>query len=69
MNEEKRPAGAPEVRLIGDAGEKRRIARETLEALSDWFENVEAREEYILRSGSRCFSPRNAAGRLRAFCA
>ena len=67
MNEEKRPAGVPEVRLIGDAGEKRRIARETLEALSDWFENVEAREEYILRSGEQVFFAAECGGETAGF--
>ena len=67
MNEEKRPAGVPEVRLIGDAGEKRRIARETLEALPDWFENVEAREEYILHSGEQVFFAAECGGETAGF--
>ena len=50
MNEEKQSAGAPRVRMIGDAGEKRRIARETLEALPDWFGNVGAREDVVYRN-------------------
>ena len=35
------------IRRISDPGQKERIAREILEALPDWFENVEAREGYI----------------------
>ena len=35
------------IRSISDPGQKERIAREILEALPDWFENVEAREGYI----------------------
>ena len=35
------------VRQIGDSDRKEKIAREILEALPDWFENVEAREGYI----------------------
>ena len=35
------------IRRISDPEQKERIAREILEALPDWFENVEAREGYI----------------------
>ena len=67
MNEEKRSAGAPRVRMIGDAGEKRRIAREILEALPDWFGNVGAREEYILRSGEQVFFAAECGGETAGF--
>ena len=41
------------IRSISDPGQKERIAREILEALPDWFENVEAREGYIRDSRER----------------
>ena len=58
------------IRSISDPGQKERIAREILEALPDWFENVEAREGYIRDSRERItFAangsslPRKMAGR------
>ena len=47
--------GAPEVRRIEDPDEKERIAREILEALTDWFEIPETREEYIRNSRGEIF--------------
>lgn len=38
------------IRTVDDASEKRRIAREILEALPEWFGISEARENYILES-------------------
>ncbi len=38
------------IRTVDDAAEKRRIAREILEALPEWFGIAEAREDYILKS-------------------
>ena len=38
------------IRTVDDASEKRRIAREILEALPEWFGITEAREDYILKS-------------------
>ncbi len=43
------------VRILENADEKRRIARTVLEALDDWFGNVEAREEYIKESADLPF--------------
>ena len=40
---------------ISDSAEKQRIARETLEALKDWFEVTETREGYIHDSGEWVF--------------
>ena len=36
------------IRTVDDASEKRRIAREILEALPEWFGISEARENYML---------------------
>lgn len=41
-----------EIVQILDSEEKRRIAREVLEALTDWFEVPETREDYIRQSGT-----------------
>ncbi len=38
------------IRTVDDAAEKRRIAREILEALPEWFGIAEAREDFILKS-------------------
>ena len=43
------------VRTVEDADGKRRIARTVLEALDDWFGNVEAREDYIKESADLPF--------------
>ena len=43
------------IRFIEAADEKRRIAREILEALSDWFEIEEGREKYIADSAGLLF--------------
>lgn len=40
---------------ISDADEKKKIAREILEALPDWFGIPEAREEYIIASAEQPF--------------
>lgn len=40
------------IRTVDDAAEKRRIAREILEALPEWFGIAEAREDYILKSAN-----------------
>lgn len=41
------------LKQITDANEKRKIVREILEALPDWFGIPEAREEYIMDSASQ----------------
>ena len=41
--------------FIEDAEERRRIAREILEALTDWFEVEESREQYIAESAGQPF--------------
>ena len=38
---------------VTDAGEKMRITREVLEALPEWFEVTESREQYIAESPSK----------------
>ncbi len=43
------------IRFIESADEKRRIAREILEALTDWFEVEESREQYIADSAGQPF--------------
>lgn len=43
------------VQLIVDGDEKKKIAREILEALPDWFGIEEAREQYISESASQRF--------------
>lgn len=44
-----------EIKTINDPAEKRAVARRILEALPDWFGNVESREEYIARSADWMF--------------
>jgi len=43
------------IEQIFDKGEKRTIARKVLEALKDWFEVDESREQYIHESADRIF--------------
>lgn len=43
------------IRFIESADEKRRIAREILESLTDWFEVKESREQYIADSAEQPF--------------
>ncbi|MBE7009773.1 MAG: GNAT family N-acetyltransferase, partial [Ruminococcaceae bacterium] len=43
------------VREISDKNEKKRIAREILEALPEWFGIPESREEYITQSAEQLF--------------
>ena len=43
------------IRFIEGADERRRIAREVLEALTDWFEVEESREQYIADSAGQPF--------------
>ena len=43
------------IRFIETADEKRRIAREILESLTDWFEVEESREKYIAESAGQPF--------------
>lgn len=43
------------IRFIEGADEKRKIAREILEALTDWFEVEESREQYIADSAGQPF--------------
>ena len=48
---------------VTDPDQKRQIARETLEALQDWFEVPETREAYIRESGDRVFFVAEKDGR------
>ena len=41
------------IRIVSDAGEKRRIARQILEALPEWFGIPEAREGYIREAADK----------------
>lgn len=41
------------IRVITESAEKQAIAREILEALTDWFGIAESREEYIEKSGGQ----------------
>lgn len=43
------------IRFVEDADERKRIAREILEALTDWFEVEESREQYIADSAGQPF--------------
>ncbi len=57
-----------EIGEVAGTEEKRRIARSVLEALTDWFENPEAREDYIQKSGGwpmvAAFDGKDAVGFL-----
>ena len=55
------------IRRISDPGQKERIAREILEALPDWFENVEAREGYIRDSREWVFFAAEDGGKAVGF--
>ncbi|MGI5982588.1 MAG: GNAT family N-acetyltransferase [Sakamotonia sp.] len=44
-----------EIKLIEDCGDKKKIARQILEALPDWFGMEEAREKYIKESADQIF--------------
>lgn len=55
------------VREISNKGEKRRIAREILEALPDWFGIPEAREEYIAQSAEQLFFAAEVDGKTAGF--
>lgn len=44
-----------EIKLIEDCGDKKKIARQILEALPDWFGIEEAREKYIKESADQIF--------------
>ena len=41
------------IRFIEDANEKKKISREILEALTEWFEVEESREQYIAESADQ----------------
>ena len=57
------------IRMPGDAGEKRRVARAVLEALTDWFEIEETRENYIEQSGYQpCFAAMQAGEPVGFLC-
>ncbi len=55
------------VRQISDPDQREKIAREILEALPDWFENVEAREGYIRDSRERITFAAEKDGRAVGF--
>lgn len=55
------------VHRITEPGEKQRIAREILEALTDWFEVEETREAYIRESGGQIFYAAGENGRECGF--
>ena len=65
-----RPAAAPfEVRQTDDPDEKERIARNVLEALTDWFEIAETREAYIRESrGQAFFAAFSGSGAVGFLC-
>ncbi len=52
---------------IEDRGQKERIAREILEALTEWFEVPESREAYIRESGEQAFFAAEQDGRTVGF--
>ena len=52
---------------VDDPERKQAIAREILEALPDWFENTEAREQYIRESRERVFFAAEREGRTIGF--
>jgi hypothetical protein len=43
------------IRFIEDASERRKISRQILEALPEWFEVEESREQYIRESAEQPF--------------
>ena len=55
------------IRRISDSTQKQQIARETLEALKDWFEVTETREGYIHDSGKWLFFAAEENGRPVGF--
>ena len=55
------------IRRIMDPAQKQKIARETLEALKDWFEVPETREAYIRESGEQVFFAAEEDGRAVGF--
>ncbi len=55
------------VREISNKGEKRRIAREILEALPDWFGIPKAREEYIAQSAEQLLFAAEVDGKTAGF--
>ena len=55
------------IRRISDSTQKQQIARETLEALKDWFEVTETREGYIHDSGKWVFFAAEENGRPVGF--
>ena len=52
---------------ITDCGQKEKIAREILEALTDWFEVPETREGYIKGSREQDFFAAEQDGRITGF--
>ena len=58
-----------QIMMPGDPGEKRRVARAVLEALTDWFEIEETRENYIEQSGYQpCFAAMQAGEPVGFLC-
>ena len=57
----------PIIRRVTEPAEKTRIAREILEALTEWFEVPEYREEYIRESGSWIFFAAEENGKETGF--
>ena len=55
------------IELIKDADQKRAIARNILEALRDWFEVDESREQYIADSADWLFLAARQAGEYAGF--
>ena len=55
------------IRQISEPDERRRIAREILEALTDWFEITESREAYIRESADQLFFAAEEDGRAAGF--
>lgn len=55
------------VRMVEDPEEKRRIARQVLEDITDWFGVVESREKYIRDSADRAFFAARCGGEDAGF--
>jgi len=55
------------IEIITDQAEKKAIAREILEALTDWFEVTESREAYIAQSAEQIFLAAKENGRAAGF--
>ena len=55
------------IKFIEDASERRKISRQILEALPEWFEVEESRENYIEESAGQMFFAAKEAGSYAGF--